>query len=55
MVWYGANKCQFSVGAATARARGSGAAADNNPTWQLFTPACHAPLWSNGFLAIRLL
>ena len=36
-----------------ARARGRGAA--NNPTWQLFTPAWHVPLWSNDFLAIRSL
>ena len=36
-----------------ARARGSGAA--DNPTWQLFTPAWHVPLWSNDFLAVRLL
>ena len=35
-----------------ARARGSGA--DHNPTWQLFSPAWHVPLWSNDFLAIRL-
>ena len=31
--------------ASAARARGSGA--DHNPTWQLFTPAWHARLWSD--------
>ena len=44
---------QISAGApSAARARGSGA--DNKPTWQLFTPAWHVPLWSNGFLAITI-
>ncbi len=35
-----------------ARARGSGAA--NNPTWQLFTPAWHVPLWSDRALSFKV-
>ena len=35
-----------------ARARGSGA--DHNPTWQLFTPAWHAPFWSDRALSFQV-
>ena len=35
-----------------ARARGSGA--DRNPTWQLFTPAWHVPLWSDRVLSFKV-
>ena len=35
-----------------ARARGS--CADRNPSWQLFTPAWHVPLWSDGALSFKV-
>ena len=44
---------QISVGPpSAARARGSGA--DRNPTWQLFTPAWHVPLWSDRVLSFKV-